>query len=211
MNKLTKIGLLAGALLVSTATKSNESVNANYNLEKLIFNPEPVKIELIDSLKIEMPKIKLPKIKDTTDYKTSDFYQDSDEVLLARMLLGECEGCSPEEKIAVAYTSINRINDNKKWNGETLKEVILKPYQYSAFNEGINGKLKDPLRYNSEEFLKCLKLSEEILAGKYQDPLGATHYLNPNHPNLKGRPLPKWIEKLESLGRIEDGFHMFYK
>jgi len=210
MKNIAILGLI-WMLLVGTATKSNESVNANYNLEKLIFNPESVKIELMDSLKVEMPKIKPPKIKDPINYKTSNFYQDSNEILLARMLLGEAENCSKNEKIAIVYTVLNRMKDNKDWNGKTLKEVILKPYQYSAFNKDRNAKLKNPLAYNANEFLESLKLAEEILAGKYPDPTnGATHYINPNHPDLK-RSLPKWIKKLELVGRIEDSFHIFYR
>jgi len=141
------------------------------------------------------------------DYKTSDFYQDSDKVLLARMLLGEAENCSKQEKIAVAYTAINRVNDNQKWNGEKLKEVILKPYQYSCFNKNLNNKLKDPLNYNSKEFLGCLELAEEILAGEYKDPTeGATHYYNP-----KLVKEPEWTKKAEKIGKIENSRHVFYK
>jgi len=57
MKKSTVLGLVV-ALLVGTATKSNESINTNYNLEQLIFNSEPIKIELIDSAKIKLPEIK---------------------------------------------------------------------------------------------------------------------------------------------------------
>jgi len=207
MNKLTVLGL-AWVLLVSTATKSNEFINTNYDFRRINSLSEPIKTELIDSLKIEMPEI---KNQEPIKYKTFNFYKDFDEVLLARMILGEADNCSKIEKIAVAYTVLNRIKDSKPWNGGTLKEIILKPYQYSAFNEDRNAKLKNPLAYNAYEFLTSLKLAKEILNGKHKDPLGATHYINPNHPDLKGRPLPKWIKKLEPLGRIENSFHVFYR
>ena len=144
------------------------------------------------------------------DYVTNNFYNDKDEVLLARMLLGETEDCSKIEKIAVGYSALNRLNNPARY-GRTLKEVILKPYQYSAFNEGKNAKLKKPLNYNKEEFLSDLELSKEILAGKYLDPTsGATHYANPDHPDLKGN-LPSWANKMKRIGRIQGSHHIFYK
>lgn len=140
-------------------------------------------------------------------YKVSDFNEDPDQVLLARMLLGEAEDCSKIEKIAVAYTAINRAKDNKKWNGKNLKEVILKPYQYSCFNKEYNQSLKDPMRYNEKEFISCLNLAEEILNGKYKDPTGgATYYYNPS--KIKK---PNWAKKLKRIGRIKNSYHVFYK
>lgn len=146
------------------------------------------------------------------DYKTNDFRKDSDEVLLARMLLGEAESCSQIEKIAIAYTALNRASDNKDWNGRTLQEAILKPRQYSAFNSDRNAKLKNPLAYNKKEFLDCLQIAKEILAGKYQDPTnGATYYLNPNHPDLAGKTLPTWTKNMIKIGRIQNSYHIFFK
>ncbi|MDD5192483.1 MAG: cell wall hydrolase [Candidatus Nanoarchaeia archaeon] len=110
------------------------------------------------------------------DYKTRDFSKDSDKVLLARMLYGEARNCPREEKIEIAYTAINRANDGKKWNGETIKEAILKPWQYSCFNkDDVNyEKLKNPKRKIFEE---CLKIANEVLDGKYKElNRGQTHY-----------------------------------
>lgn len=140
-------------------------------------------------------------------YKVSDFSEDPDQILLARMLLGETEDCSKIEKIAVAYTAINRAKDNKRWNGETLREAILKPYQYSCFNKEYNQPLKNPMRYNQKEFLNCLKLAEEILAGKYKDPTGgATYYYNPSKIQK-----PNWAKRLKRIGKIKNSYHVFYK
>jgi spore germination cell wall hydrolase CwlJ-like protein len=192
---LTALVLIAGLMLPKRAEAPTMD---NYSLESRI---EIVKPEIIPSLKVS-----------PLNYITNDFYKDSDDILLARMLLGEAQGCSPIEKICVAYTAINRMNDGKNWNGTTLQEVILKPYQYSAFNSDRNSKLKNPLAYDSKEFLRCLKLSKEILAGKSIDFTGgATHYLNPNHPDLKGKPLPEWANRLEKIGRIQNSYHVFFK
>jgi UDP-N-acetylenolpyruvoylglucosamine reductase len=144
------------------------------------------------------------KAYDYFNYKTSDFHKDSEQVLLARMLTGEADECSDIEKIAIAYTAINR----KKW-GMSLKEVILYPNAYSCFNPEFDSStfLKDPLRYDKTEFLNCLKISAEILDGKYKDPTkGATFYYNPNLVKK-----PKWTRGLIKVGRIKNSHHIFYK
>ncbi len=115
-------------------------------------------------------------------YKTSDFSTDSDEVLLARMILGEAGNCSHLERVAVGYTAVNRANDGKKWNGETLREALLWRKKYSCFNFGDSNRtiLMNPDKYSPETFRDCLKASEEILSGKISDPTnGATHYYSP--------------------------------
>jgi len=148
-------------------------------------------------------------------YKTEDFSQDSDKVLLARLLFGEARNCNRNEKIAVAYTVINRVNDGKKWNGENIREVILKPWQYSCFNKkDVNlEKLKNPLyysekyfNYNGMAFEECLEVAEEVLDGKYSElNKGQTHYFNPKTAN------PSWKDKLEKIGKIGNSKHEFYR
>ena len=143
------------------------------------------------------------------NYETTNFAEDSDEVLLARMLFGEARNCTDLEKIAVAYTAINRANDGKKWNGTNLKEVLLKKWQYSCFNENDPNreKLMDPQVYDSESWDDCLKIAREVLAGKYKDITnGATHYHTLNTS-------PKWSKspKMKKIGRIDGSKHEFYK
>jgi hypothetical protein len=209
-NKSHKI-LLLGAILAGTLIPSEQAMS---NLGRGLHNPTTIiRKNLETDLEEEFSRLPLPTFSQVqTDYKTDDFYNDPIEILLARMLLGEAEGCSTIEKIAVAYTAINRANDSKRWNGRTLQEAILAYRQYSAFNEEFNEKLKDPLAYNAQEFENCLHLAKEILAGKYEDPTnGATHYLNPNHPTLRGKPLPKWTIELEEIGQVQNSIHTFYR
>ena len=160
-----------------------------------VFNPNQVPNEASNSV---------PK---TADYNVDDFLKDSDEVLLARMLFGEARGCSTEEKIAVAYSAINRINDGIKWNGETLSEVILKHRQYSCFNENnVNRKkLRNPQEYDSRAFNECLKIAKSVLDGKYSNlNKGQTHFFNPNDV------YPYWADEFERIGKIENSEHDFY-
>ena len=137
-------------------------------------------------------------------YQTNDFSKDSDKILLARMIYGEARNCSDEEKIAVAYTVINRANDSKKWNGENIKDCILKPWQYSCFNKNdVNRKkLKNPPKRVFEDYIK---IAEDVLNGKYTElNKGQTHYFNPRVVR------PKWADKLDRIGRIKNSKHEFY-
>ncbi len=143
------------------------------------------------------------EIRPDEAYKTSDFSSDSDEVLLARMLFGEARNCSDLEKIAIGYTAINRANDGKKWNGETVKEAILKPNQYSCFNDGDPNKekLMNPYVDDKEAFDKCLIVASNMLKDKYDDKnTGATHYYNPS-----GCKEPAWASKMIKIGKIDVG------
>ena len=209
-NKLHKITLLS-AIIAGTIIPLQE---VESSLGRNLHSPTTiVRKNLGNLLELDMLRNSLPTPpEEEPDYKTNDFYKDTDVILLARMLLGEAEECSQIEKIAVAWTAINRANDDKEWNGKTLQEVILTPFQYSAFNENLNAKLKNPMAYNSQEFQNCLQLAKEILAGKYPDPTnGATHYLNPTHSSLIGKPLPEWTNTLELIGKIQNSIHTFYK
>ncbi len=133
-------------------------------------------------------------------YKISDFSQDNDESLLARMIFGEARNCSEIERTAVGYSAINRVNDGKRWNGETINEVLLKDKQYSCFNKNDPNreKMLDPESYDSNSFYECLEIAGDILSGELEDPTnGATHYFNP------AVVAPSWANKLEKVGKID--------
>lgn len=66
----------------------------------------------------------------------SDIYQvfggQDDEQIFALTLYGEARGESREGRIAVGTVILNRV-DRRGWMGRTIKEVCLKPYQFSCF------------------------------------------------------------------------------
>src|SRR3990172_11650609 len=64
----------------------------------------------------------------TTNNKLSQ-YPAKDINLFAKLLYGEARGQSDELKRDIAYSVINRTG-KQKWWGNTLDEVIKKPYQY---------------------------------------------------------------------------------
>ncbi len=153
----------------------------------------------------------------TISYKTKDFSEDSDEVLLARMLFGEARNCSYDERLAIGFTALNRANDKKRWNGKTVRESILKPWQYSCFNENDPNrkKLRDPESVDAYNWSVCLTAAEDVLDGSRKElNKGQTHY---HAKNMK--EYPKW-SKSEQMTRIDfpelseyskDLRHIFYK
>lgn len=149
------------------------------------------------------------------DYRTTDFSGDSDQILLARMLFGETRGQTKYEKIAVAHTALNRTKDGQERNGNTLREVILMPKQYSCFNPGTNSRrqVMDPQSVDARSFYDCLKVAGEVLDGKYADPTkGATLYYNPHTMGF-----PSWNkDHLVKVGHLKISNrkltqHKFYK
>jgi len=110
---------------------------------------------------------------------TGDFSDDTEQILLARLILGEMEGQSQQAKIGAGFTVLNRFRKKRSHWGYTLHEIILKDAQYDAFwNEDTTPKVKNPLDHVSRaEWENCYKIAGQILSGAISDPTsGATHF-----------------------------------
>jgi hypothetical protein len=207
-NKLSLALMLALSTVPSVyaPVKGPSKTFVERTLETRLEYPEN---KYISELK-EFYKKDAERIERERNYITDDFWKDKDEVLLARMLLGEAPGETKTEKIGVVFSVINRLNkDNpKRYGGESYKEIVLKEESYSAFLEDRNYLLKRPLNYFSKkEMNENVILVKEIISGEYEDPTkGATHYCNPDHPDLKGE-LPYWAKdpRMKKIGRIKVG------
>jgi hypothetical protein len=154
-------------------------------------------------------KALMKKFDDLAHFRTDSFYDDTEDVLLARMILGEAESCTKLEKIKIAWTALNRLVLGRGIYGKTLNEVILSPNQYSCFNKEMDSHifLKDPLRHN-EYFASYFQLAQEILNGKYPDPTGgAISYYNPDLVKEK----PDWAKKMQKVKEDKGDYHLFYK
>ncbi|CAF0836066.1 unnamed protein product [Didymodactylos carnosus] len=85
--------------------------------------------------------------------------------------------------------------------GNTIKEVCLKPQQYSCWNtDDVNyQKIKD-LDVNDNEYKKILRIVQNVVDGKHQDNTnGSTHY----HANYIH---PRWA----TTPTVTIGQHLFY-
>lgn len=161
----------------------------NANLERKITNTKDIEFNL-DSLK-----------------------RNQEKVLLARMLLGEAGDCNYKEKLAIAYTVINRkkiwYNDKK-----SLSEVLLEPWQYSCFWEKskynkINQKrIMNPEKYDASEWKECLNAANDALTNKYPKLNKKQCFYHAK--NMKKPRSWKKINKKISLGKTRTR-HIFYR
>ena len=111
---------------------------------------------------------------------TGDFYDDTNQILLARLILGESENQPREAKIWIAGSVLNR----KKaiaWPN-TIHEVILQDAQYDPFKtddpnfKKIINPLSDTGTIRNNEWKESYEVAVDILSGKVENPTEATHF-----------------------------------
>ncbi|HDH01102.1 MAG TPA: cell wall hydrolase [Nitrospirae bacterium] len=133
-----------------------------------------------------------------------------DKELFTLCLFGEARGESIDGKIAVASVIINRLK-RQSWFGKSLKEVILKPYQFSCFlekdpNRKVLEKIADEFREHLTENIalrECYWVAEGVLDEWLTSNVGkATHY----HTKQVD---PKWDNEMKLITII--GNHEFYE
>lgn len=135
------------------------------------------------------------------------FDRDDDATLLARLIWGEARGESLQGKLAVGLTVLTRVPPpgRHRWWGDSLREIMLKPRQYSCLAEDDPNyhKLLNPRLYDSvRAWQDCQDAAGLLLAGHIRDFLrGATHY------HRRGRK-PSWASQGELVAEI--GRHLFY-
>lgn len=142
---------------------------------------------------------------------TGSFSDDTEEILLARLILGETEGQPKEAKIGVGFTVLNRLKKkNPNW-GLSIREIILKKNQYDGmWNKDTYQKVRDPLNDNSKERLQEWHESYEVVTGVLSGNLsdfsnGATNF----HSFKDPRNFPGWATK--EAFRIKLGNIYFYE
>lgn len=123
--------------------------------------------------------------------------------LTARTLWGEARGEGIRGMQAVANVITNRVNAGK-WYGRTYEEVVLKPYQFSCWNENDPNfsKLKS-VNDNDVNFYNAKGLARLAYDGDLLDITGgATHY-------HRAGSTPYWAGSMQKTAVI--GNHVFYK
>jgi spore germination cell wall hydrolase CwlJ-like protein len=122
----------------------------------------------------------------------SDFNDINDESLFAICLWGEARGASMEAKIAMANVIWNR---HKMWK-KTLKDVILKPKQFSCFNEDDKNRPKMLEVLNQEplvdvDYWECYWVAWGVMYEYLKNNIGKACYYN-----TKGCD-PTWDDKMK--------------
>lgn len=133
----------------------------------------------------------------------------NDIEVLARTIYGEARG--EYEKmggiaslIAVGNVIMNRLNFPRRFGG-TIKEICLKPWQFSCWNE------KDPNRLvisrptiDHPTFALCREIAQKVSSYQWPDlTKGSNHY-----HTLALKPFPSWAKN--QTPRVSLGHHIFY-
>lgn len=125
--------------------------------------------------------------------------------LLALLVFREARGEPDTGKLAVAYSPINRVS-RPGWWGKTIHEAILKPFQYSSFNEDDPNNIWPVKEEDQESWKACQKAAQDAIGGVMDPSDGATHF----HPDYvefpKGWGDPSKFERTLFFGK-----HYFYK
>jgi N-acetylmuramoyl-L-alanine amidase len=132
-------------------------------------------------------------------------YETYDDVnLLGLVIWREARGETDEAQLGVGCSIRNRVIKGGWW-GNTYRTVILKPWQYSSFNEDDPNSTKYP-DPNDAVWLQCLENASLIINGNCNDnTAGAQSYFD---RSLDNNP-PKWAATMThtlDLGRLH-----FYK
>ena len=112
---------------------------------------------------------------------TANFADDTNEMLLARLILGEAENQSREAKIWVGGAVFNRVKA-KAWQN-SIHEVILQKDQYDTFkSSNINfPKITDPFNEDKSQlrlknWQECYEIAQKLLSEEITNPTIATHF-----------------------------------
>lgn len=145
---------------------------------------------------------------DSPDW-TNDFYDDTEEMLLARVVYGEVGGESYEAKVAVGWSIKNRVEDSRGRWGRHYHEVILQGQQYDAlWDKRTYDKVrKPPISENKKEkevWDDSYRAGVQVISGQTPDPTrGANHFYATTIPR------PFWADEKEFT--VEIGITRFYR
>lgn len=163
-----------GSILLGKQTTSHFKTNLSKGLHYL-----ELWVDRKPTLKeVEFDLGEMPRFPTKTDpLWTGNFQEDSEVMLLARVILGEAEDQPHEAKIWVAGSIMNRVSA-KVWPN-TIHEVILQKDQYDPLKptDPNYPKVIDPLRYVDEIIWReCYKIATDLFLGKLENSTEATHF-----------------------------------
>jgi N-acetylmuramoyl-L-alanine amidase len=126
----------------------------------------------------------------------------SDLELLSLCVWREARGEGMLGKRGVAHVVANRA-EQPSWWGNSVKSVILHPFQFSSFNEDDSNSSKWP-EDNDPSYSDCLTVSEDVLDNGDEDITnGATSYYSIDIPP------PFWVVNMTLT--LAAGHFRFYK
>jgi len=147
----------------------------------------------LHSVKLDLGFVSLKRTPTVDDPQwTGNFADDTEEMILARLVFGEARNQSVEAMKGVAWVVKNRLMANRSDWGNTYHLVILPPDQFSAMNpEDDNFPiLIDPLNTESQvtkdAWKKAYEVAREVINGSVDDPTeGALFFHSADYPQQK--------------------------
>ncbi|MBU4369802.1 cell wall hydrolase [Patescibacteria group bacterium] len=142
---------------------------------------------------------------------TGDFRDDTEDILLARLIFGEAKNQSEDAKIGIGFTVVNRVKKQRPNWGFSIKEVILKENQYDAlWNPITSGGVQDPLNnadiLTQKAWKESYNIARGILDESLEDPSsGATNF----HSYKERKGFPDWAA--DKNFKIKIGNTYFYE
>lgn len=146
-----------------------------------------------------------------------DFGHLDDDQIMGLTIYAEARGEPRKGRIAVGTVILNRA-ENRKWDGETILETCLWPYQFSCYN------LDDPNRpmlkriaedwdfhfAKSKPLQDCYTVARGLIAGtiaRDKDLENVCQYLNPKDA---AEAKEKWLKSGMELVKVV-GNHEFFR
>lgn len=148
---------------------------------------------------------------------TGDFSDDTDQMILARVLFGEARSTlvPDEARIAIAWVVKNRVSSSRWPN--TYWEIITTPSQFSSFNIGDNNRpfVEDPLHKNNEidknAWEHTYDLARKIIEGEIPDPTqGANHYYDDSNGTPNWAKDQKPTLTINYINQYEEEVSIFF-
>lgn len=139
----------------------------------------------------------------------------SEAQIMALCIWAEARGEGMEGCIAVGSVILNRV-DHRKWDGETVHEVIMKPWQFSWLNSC------PPQSYTDPQYETCVEIARNFEGAYHEKPTLFVAYeiarnmldgtIKRNVPSLEYHTIdvhPEWAKRLKVHKVI--GRHIFYE
>ena len=145
------------------------------------------------------------------------FHEHTELQLLAMALFGEARGQPAETRVGIGDAILNRAL-HPSWWGRNLKEVILKPWQFSSFNgpeviQGITpdrtdpnyGKLREPLKYESPKVWEACCEAASAVYQRLTEVTRPDAVQGANHYYDTSIPAPRWADETKFVTALPAG------
>jgi hypothetical protein len=140
---------------------------------------------------------------------TGDFADDTDQMILARVIFSEARSAKLSERarVAVGWSIKNRVQDfQSRWSTSYFK-VITQKAQYSSLSIGDPNRsyVDDPIGtgniLDKKAWIRCYEIAGNILANSVEDPTGGA-----NHFYDESIRTPSWATKNTFIIKIDTLF-----